>query len=79
MSQQRERPAGDLRQTGMSLKHDREWDYELERIVDAVEEREATSVGLQFPEGLKRRGPGVADDLRRGVGVAVRPALLRCL
>ncbi len=55
---------GDLRNTGMSLKHDREWDYELERIIEAVEERDATKVGLQFPEGLKRRGPKVADDLR---------------
>jgi 2-(3-amino-3-carboxypropyl)histidine synthase len=59
-----DRPDGDLRETGMSLRHDREWDYELDRIVDAVAERDATSVGLQFPEGLKRRGPGVADDLR---------------
>jgi 2-(3-amino-3-carboxypropyl)histidine synthase len=55
---------GDLRNTGMSLKHDREWDYELDRIVDAVAEREAETVGLQFPEGLKRRAPAVADDLR---------------
>ncbi|MFB6095776.1 MAG: diphthamide biosynthesis enzyme Dph2 [Haloferacaceae archaeon] len=55
---------GDLRKTGMSLKHDREWDYELERILDAIEERDAARVGLQFPEGLKRRGPAVADDLR---------------
>jgi len=55
---------GDLRATGMALKHDREWDYELDRIVEAVEERDATTVGLQFPEGLKRRGPRVADDLR---------------
>lgn len=55
---------GDLRNTGMALKHDREWDYELERIVEAVDERDAEKVGLQFPEGLKRRGPKVADDLR---------------
>ena len=55
---------GDLRNTGMSLKHDREWDYELDRIVDAVHDRDAKKVGLQFPEGLKRRGPAVADDLR---------------
>jgi 2-(3-amino-3-carboxypropyl)histidine synthase len=48
----------------MSLKHDREWDYELEEIVEAIEERDAKKVGLQFPEGLKRRGPAVADDLR---------------
>ena len=56
--------AGDLRKTGMALKHDREWDYELDRIVEAVETRDADTVALQFPEGLKRRGPAVADDLR---------------
>jgi len=55
---------GDLRNTGMALRHDREWDYELDRIVAEVHDREAETVGLQFPEGLKRRGPAVADDLR---------------
>jgi len=55
---------GDLRNTGMALRHDREWDYELDRIVSEVADREAETVGLQFPEGLKRRGPAVADDLR---------------
>ena len=60
-----ERSEGDLRNTGLSLKHDREWDYELDRIVSEVTERDATSVGLQFPEGLKRRGPSVVDDLRK--------------
>jgi len=55
---------GDLRNTGLALRHDREWDYELDRIADAVEQRDADTVGLQFPEGLKRRGPAVADDLR---------------
>jgi 2-(3-amino-3-carboxypropyl)histidine synthase len=59
-----QRSEGDLTKTGMSLKHDREWDYELDRIVEAVEERDADTVGLQFPEGLKRRAPAVADDLR---------------
>jgi 2-(3-amino-3-carboxypropyl)histidine synthase len=58
------RTEGDLTRTGLDLKHDREWDYELDRIVDAVEERDAETVGLQFPEGLKRRGPRVVDDLR---------------
>ncbi len=58
------RSEGDLRNTGMALKHDREWDYELDRVVSAAEEQEADSVGLQFPEGLKRRGPAVASDLR---------------
>ncbi|ELY44145.1 diphthamide biosynthesis enzyme Dph2 [Natronorubrum bangense] len=68
MSQESEYTEGDLRNTGMRLKHDREWDYELEQIVEAIEERDATKVGLQFPEGLKRRGPAVADDLRTLAG-----------
>ena len=59
-----ERSEGDLRNTGMALKHERTWDYELDRIVEAVEERDAKKVGLQFPEGLKRRASRVADDLR---------------
>jgi len=66
------RSAGDLRNTGMALKHDREWDYELDRIAAAAEERDAETVGLQFPEGLKRRGPAVADDLRTILGDDVR-------
>jgi len=79
-----DRTDGDLRNTGLSLKHDREWDYELDRIVDAVEERDAETVGLQFPEGLKRRGPAVADDLREAAarerpGDDLWPALLRRL
>ncbi|WP_181686137.1 diphthamide biosynthesis enzyme Dph2 [Halorhabdus salina] len=65
MSHESERSPGDLTETGMALKHDREWDYELDRISEAVAERNANTVGLQFPEGLKRRGPAVADDLRR--------------
>lgn len=59
-----ELPAGDLTKTGMALTHDREWAYELDRIEASVEQRDARLVGLQFPEGLKRRAPGVAADLR---------------
>ncbi|RNJ26449.1 diphthamide biosynthesis enzyme Dph2 [Halosegnis longus] len=61
---QEPRTEGDLRNTGMALKHERTWDYELDRIVEAAEERNAQKIGLQFPEGLKRRAPHVADDLR---------------
>jgi 2-(3-amino-3-carboxypropyl)histidine synthase len=64
MSNRSDYSEGDLRNTGMSLRHDREWDYELDRILEAIDERDAKTVGLQFPEGLKRRGPAVADDLR---------------
>jgi 2-(3-amino-3-carboxypropyl)histidine synthase len=64
MSRESSYSEGDLRNTGMALKHERTWDYELDRIVAAVEERGAEKIGLQFPEGLKRRAPHVADDLR---------------
>src|SRR6056297_2681490 len=64
MSRESSFSQGDLRNTGMRLKHDREWDYELDRIADAIEDKDADTVGLQFPEGLKRRGPRVADDIR---------------
>jgi 2-(3-amino-3-carboxypropyl)histidine synthase len=63
-----DRTEGDLTRTGLNLKHDREWDYELERIIDEVEDRDAETVGLQFPEGLKRRSPRVVDDLRERLG-----------
>jgi len=66
------RSEGDLRNTGMALRHDREWDYELDRVAEKVEERDAEKVGLQFPEGLKRRAPAVADDLRRQLPDGVR-------
>ena len=71
------RTEGDLTGTGMSLKHDREWDYELDRIVDEVDERDAETVGLQFPEGLKRRGPRVADDLRAELREYVKDRLAK--
>ncbi|MFB6132380.1 MAG: diphthamide biosynthesis enzyme Dph2 [Halanaeroarchaeum sp.] len=62
-----ERSDGDLRNTGMALQYDREWDFEMERIADAIDERDADSVGLQFPEGLKRRAGAVTDDLREAI------------
>ncbi len=48
---------------GLTLEHDREWNYELDRIAEAVEERDVETIGLQFPQGLKRQAPGVADDI----------------
>ncbi len=63
---------GDLRDTGLALKHDREWDYELERVAEAVRKRSADTVGLQFPEGIKRQAPGVADDLGAALPEDVR-------
>ncbi|QZA88159.1 diphthamide biosynthesis enzyme Dph2 [Salinarchaeum sp. IM2453] len=49
--------------SGLVLTHDREWDYELDRIADAVAEKDAETIGLQFPEGLKRQSTDVVDDI----------------
>ena len=37
MSRESSYSEGDLRNTGMALKHERTWDYELDRIVDALD------------------------------------------
>lgn len=55
---------GDLSSEGFNLKHDREWSYEIDRICDKIEELNADTVGLQFPQGLKRKSTDVARDLR---------------
>lgn len=62
MSQQQGLGDGEL-----VLTHDREWDYELDRIAQEVSQRDATNVGLQFPEGLKRQSMRVAADIEEYV------------
>jgi 2-(3-amino-3-carboxypropyl)histidine synthase len=48
----------------MELTYEREWDYELDQILEAIKEKGAKTIGLQFPEGLKRRGPAIVNDLK---------------
>jgi len=48
----------------MELTYEREWDYELDQILEAIKEKGAKTIGLQFPEGLKRRGPMIVNDLK---------------
>ncbi len=45
---------------------------DLEKIIEVIEARKAKTVGLQFPEGLKRQGPGIAQGIEaRLPGVTV--------
>ncbi len=37
-----------------------QFDLDLERVIDIIKDRKCRKVGLQFPEGLKRRAPGIA-------------------
>src|SRR5512143_580851 len=46
--------------------------FELEKVVQVTAGRKARTVGLQFPEGLKRQGPGLAKEIEaRLPGVTV--------
>ena len=46
-------------------------DFEVERIVALVRENRARVLQLQFPEGLKRYGPGVAKRIKERVNVTI--------
>lgn len=41
------------------------FDFEIERLIEEIKEREAEKVGLQFPEGLKRHAGKVANKLEK--------------
>ena len=34
----------------MELTYEREWDYELDQILESIKEKGAKTIGLQFPE-----------------------------
>lgn len=46
-------------------------DFEVERIVELVQENRARVLQLQFPEGLKRYGPEVAKRIKEHANVTV--------
>jgi len=43
--------------------HESAFGFEIDRVVDKIEERGCDKVGLQFPQGLKRRATTVVDTL----------------
>lgn len=44
---------------------------DVDEIVRIAAERKAKTIGLQFPEGLKRQGPGIAKELEAKTGAMV--------
>jgi 2-(3-amino-3-carboxypropyl)histidine synthase len=44
---------------------------DLEKVIAVIEQRGARTVGLQFPEGLKRQGPELAKSIESRLGVTV--------
>lgn len=45
-----------------------QFDFELERVFKTIRERNCKSVGLQFPEGLKRQAIGIAGIIEDKTG-----------
>ncbi len=42
-----------------------QFDLDIERIIAIIKERNCKKVGLQFPEGLKRRATGLAEEIEK--------------
>jgi len=42
-----------------------QFDLDLERVIGIIKDRNCKKVGLQFPEGLKRRAPGLAEEIEK--------------
>jgi len=48
-----------------------QFDLDLGRVIGIIKDRNCKTVGLQFPEGLKRRAPGIAGDIEEKTGAHV--------
>ncbi len=48
-----------------------DYDFELDRIASIIKERKPGRVGIQLPEGLKRRAMTIADAIQSSTGVEV--------
>lgn len=47
------------------------FDFRIEYIIDTIKDAEPSVIGLQFPEGFKRRGTAIADRISEATGVEV--------
>lgn len=48
-----------------------QFDLDLERVIRIIKEKKYKNLGLQFPEGLKRRAPGIAREIEKETGANV--------
>nr|WP_245312920.1 diphthamide biosynthesis enzyme Dph2 [Methanohalophilus levihalophilus] len=51
---------------------------EIPRIIDEIKKRDAHKVGLQFPEGLKRRSLAIASEIEEKTGAEVQISANPC-
>lgn len=45
--------------------------FDVQKIIDIIKARSSKTVGLQFPEGLKRQGPALAKELEEKTGALI--------
>jgi len=45
--------------------------FDIQKILEIIEARNAKTVGLQFPEGLKRQAPALAKEIEERSGVLI--------
>ncbi len=55
-----------------------DFDLEITRIIDEIKSRGAQKVGLQFPEGLKRRSLSIASEIEKLTGAEVQISANPC-
>ncbi|MDO8725372.1 MAG: diphthamide biosynthesis enzyme Dph2 [Candidatus Methanoperedens sp.] len=48
-----------------------QFDLDIERVISIIKDRNCKTIGLQFPEGLKRRAPGIAREIEEKTGADV--------
>jgi 2-(3-amino-3-carboxypropyl)histidine synthase len=48
--------------------NEREYDFELKRILNEIRNNSAKLVGLQFPEGLKKNALAIASEIEEKTG-----------
>ncbi len=46
------------------------FDFQIDRVIDIIVKSGAEVVGLQFPEGFKRRGPKISSQIEEATGVS---------
>lgn len=47
------------------------FDFQVDRIISIIQDSGAKIVGLQFPEGFKRRSPAIAERIEKETGVMI--------
>ncbi|WMW22151.1 diphthamide biosynthesis enzyme Dph2 [Methanolobus mangrovi] len=47
------------------------FDFQLDRIISVIKDTGAKVIGLQFPEGFKRRSPGIASRIEKETGSVI--------